>query len=209
MPPAPRHHPADAPREPPSRPLDPRTVERLRAGDPDAFDAVYAQHHARLHAFLLRLTRDRALARDLAQETWLRLAANARRLTPGSDPGAWLYTVARNLYISRRRWAVLDHARRLQLAFTTRDRDDRSPLEDACTGELQRALERALAALPLPEREVLLLVCIEGFPPHEVAAMLDISPAATRKRLSRARARIHAALPADLLPELSPEKDPP
>src|SRR5690242_21775781 len=91
-------------------------VERLRSGDAAAFGAVYAACHARLFGFLLRLTRDEALARDLAQETWLRLAANASRLAPESDPGAWLFTVARNLYVSRRRSALLDRERLLELA---------------------------------------------------------------------------------------------
>jgi RNA polymerase sigma factor (sigma-70 family) len=184
-----------------SRRIGASCVERLRAGEREAFDEVYAAVHVRLHAFLLRLTRDPALARDLAQETWLRLAANARRLAPDSDPGAWLFTVARNLYVSRRRWALLDHARRLELFIGRRERSAPSPLEQACGDELQRALERALAALALPEREVILLVCVEGFGAHEVATMLEISPAAVRKRLSRARARVLAALPEDLIAE--------
>jgi len=198
---APSFDPLSARRRDASRPIGAGCVERLRAGEPDAFDEVYAACHVRLHAFLLRLTRDPALARDLAQETWLRLAANARRLAPGSDPGAWVFTVARNLYVSRRRWALLDHARRLELFFGQRERSAPSPLEQACSDELQRALERALAALALPEREVILLVCVEGFGAHEVAAMLEISPAAVRKRLSRARARVLAALPEDLIAE--------
>ena len=188
-----------------SRPIGVELVERLRAGDAAAFEQVYGAYHVRLHAFLLRLTRDRALARDLAQETWLRLAANARRLVPDSDPGAWLFAVARNLYLSRRRWALLDQARRLQLSFqlSFRARDERatSPLEHACGDQLQRALERALATLALPEREVMLLVCMEGFAPHEVAVMLGIRASAVRKRLSRARARVRAALPEELWPE--------
>lgn len=192
-----RHHPLPDPRRDASRPISPACVERLRAGEPGAFDEVYAVCRVRLHGFLLRLTRDPALARDLAQETWLRLAANARRLAPGSDPAAWLFTVARNLYLSRRRWALLDHARRLELFFGQRERSAPSPLEQACTDELQRAL----GALALSEREVILLLCVEGFGAHEVAAMLELSPAAVRKRLSRARARVLAALPEDLLAE--------
>jgi RNA polymerase sigma factor (sigma-70 family) len=193
--------PLPDPRRDASRPVGAGCVERLRAGEPGAFDEVYAAYHVRLHGFLLRLSRDPALARDLAQETWLRLAASARRLAPGSEPGAWLFTVARNLYVSRRRWALLDQARRLELFFGARERCAPSPLERACSGELQRALERALGELAQAEREVMLLVCVEGFGAHEVAAMLEISPAAVRKRLSRARARVLAALPEDLVAE--------
>jgi RNA polymerase sigma-70 factor (ECF subfamily) len=183
-----------------SLPVGADVVERLRAGDVAAFGEVYSACHARLLGFLLRLTRDEALARDLAQETWLRLAANARQLAPDSEPGAWLFTVARNLYVSRRRWALLDRERLRELAGIAGSAvDARSPLERACRDELQRAVERALAALPLPEREVVLLVCVEGFTANDAARMLDVTPEALRKRLSRARAKLRVALPADLL----------
>ena len=49
-------------------------VARLRAGDPGAFDEVYDAYRPRVFAFLLRMTRNRALAEDLLDETWLRLA---------------------------------------------------------------------------------------------------------------------------------------
>ena len=75
-------------------------VSRLRAGDADAFDAVYAEYNARLFAFLARLSRNRATAEDLLEETWLRLVSHAERLREGSQLGAWLFTVARNLYVS-------------------------------------------------------------------------------------------------------------
>lgn len=182
------------------RPVGSDVVERLRAGDAGAFGEVYAAYHARLFGFLLRLTRDDALARDLAQEAWLRLAANARRLAPQSEPGAWLFTVARNLYLSRRRWALLDRKRLRELTGLGATRANaRSPLEALCSDELQRALERELAALPLSEREAVLLVCVEGFAAYEAAAMLELSPEALRKRLSRARAKLRAALPPDAL----------
>jgi RNA polymerase sigma-70 factor (ECF subfamily) len=181
-------------------PIGADVVERLRAGDVAAFGEVYARCHVRLLGFLLRLTRDEALARDLAQEAWLRLAANARRLAPDSEPAAWLFTVARNLYVSRRRWALLDRERLRELASIAGSAvGARSPLEHACRDELQRAVERARAALPLPEREAVLLVCVEGFAANDAARMLELTPQALRKRLSRARAKLRAALPVDLL----------
>lgn len=55
-------------------------VERLRQGDADAFDEVYAAFNTRLFAFLVRLSRRREVAEDLLEETWLRLVKDARRL---------------------------------------------------------------------------------------------------------------------------------
>jgi RNA polymerase sigma-70 factor (ECF subfamily) len=75
-------------------------VERLRQGDPDAFDEVYAAFNKRLFTFLVRLSRRRDVAKDLLEETWLRLVKHARRLRADTRLGSWLFTVARNLHIS-------------------------------------------------------------------------------------------------------------
>ena len=169
-------------------------VARLREGDPAAFDAMYDAHRARLYTFLLRLTREEPLARELAQETWLRLTANARRLAPDTEPGAWLFRVARNLFLSHRRWALVHEAGLTALRHLWPARDAESPLERVAADALERRLEHALAALPLRYREVVLLVCVEGYPASQVAAMLELTPAAVRKRLERGRAALASAL---------------
>ena len=62
-----------------------------------------------------------------------------------------------------------------------------SPFEMAAASELDRRVERALAALPARHREVLLLVAVEGFTPAEAAGVCGVTPEALRQRLSRAR----------------------
>src|SRR6478752_8858299 len=90
-------------------PVDERSlVARLRAGDTGAFDEVYDAYRPRVFAFLLRMTRSRTLAEDLLDETWLRLVRHAPRLLPDTRMGPWLFTVARNLYWSHRRDALLE-----------------------------------------------------------------------------------------------------
>ena len=67
-------------------------VSRLRAGDADAFDVVYAEYNARLFAFLARLARSRVTAEDLLEETWLRLVGHAGRLRADTQIGPRLFT---------------------------------------------------------------------------------------------------------------------
>src|SRR5512144_2771143 len=86
-------------------------VEGLRSGDPAAFDAVYEAFRARVFGFLLRLSRSRTVAEDLLDETWLRLVAEARSLRADTRLGAWLFTVARNLYWNHRRSSLLEETR--------------------------------------------------------------------------------------------------
>ena len=61
-------------------------VARLSAGDTDAFDELYAAYRPKVFAFLLRMSRSRAVAEDLLDETWLRLVKHARDLRPDLRP---------------------------------------------------------------------------------------------------------------------------
>jgi RNA polymerase sigma-70 factor (ECF subfamily) len=76
---------------------DAALVAGIRSGDTAAFDRAYELYRPRLFAFLLRLSRRRAIAEDLLDETWLRLVAHAGSLRPDTRLAAWLFTVARNL----------------------------------------------------------------------------------------------------------------
>ena len=164
-------------------------VERLRAGDPAAFDVVHDAFNGRLYNFLARLSNRPDLAEDLLEETWLRLVTHARRLRPDTRLGPWLFTVARNLHASYCRSRLLEdsHAGTL-LGLWPQGRREPSPFETAESNEAARRLTAALAALPLPYREALLLVAIEGLRHAEAAGICGISTDAMRQRVSRARA---------------------
>ncbi len=163
-------------------------IARLRDGDRAAFDAVFEAFHARLFNFLARLSRRRDLAEDLLEETWLRLVAHAGRLEPDTRLAAWLFTVARNLYVSYCRSRSLDESSASDLiALWPPVAPSPSPFDLAAANELERRLEQALARLPARYREVLLLVAVEGFTPSEAAVVCGISGEALRQRLSRAR----------------------
>jgi len=169
-----------------AEPTDSELVLGLRAADGAAFDALYARYRPALFSFLVRLTGRRWLAEDLLQETWLRLARNAVELPPDTALRPWLFTVARNVFVSYRRWAVLDADRLRELGLWPGQRSE-TPFELAAATETERALEAGLAALPVTQREVLLLCAVERMEPSEAAKVLGLEPEAVRKRLSRAR----------------------
>jgi RNA polymerase sigma factor (sigma-70 family) len=175
-------------------------VASLRAGDSVAFGRVHASHGPRLYNFLARMTGNKELALDLYQETWIKLAIHAPRLEPDTELGAWLYTVARNLARSERR----SQRARPALAAESATEDARdgsaSPHDWAVANETEGLVERALADLPGPMREVLLLVVIDGLEPEQAAVIVDLKPEALRQRLSRARAKL-----AERLSELTKE----
>ena len=166
-------------------------VARLRAGDTGAFDEVYDAYRPRVFSFLLRMTRSRTLAEDLLDETWLRLVRHATRLAPDTRLASWLFTVARNLYWSHRRDALVEESFLPDLVtLWPSPAPWPSPFDLAAAGELERRLERALSALSPQYREVVLLVGHEGLTPADAALVCGISSEALRQRLSRARAAL-------------------
>jgi RNA polymerase sigma-70 factor (ECF subfamily) len=170
-------------------------VDRLRRGDAAAFDAVYAAFNTRVFTFLVRLSRRRDVAEDLLEETWLRLVKHARKLRPDTRLGAWLFTVARNLHVSYVRSRMLeDTAAATLMALWPVGVERSSPFEAAAATELEKRIERALAAMPLAAREVLLLVGVAGLDPSDAADVCGVTPDALRQRLHRARAMLSKAL---------------
>ncbi len=179
---------------------DSALLSRLQGGDTAAFDEMHAQLNGRLFSFLMRLSRRRDVAEDLLEETWLRLVVHAKRLRPDTRLAPWLFTVARNLYLSYQRSRLLEDSHAATLMGLWPSGTNRlSPFEETATNETARRIESALASLPAASREVLLLVSVEGFRPAEAAEVCGISPEAFRQRLSRARALLARRLdaPAD------------
>jgi RNA polymerase sigma-70 factor, ECF subfamily len=169
-----------------------RDVDGLRRGDVSAFDRVYAAYSGKLFSFLLRLSGRRETAEDLAQEAWVKLARAAPGLREDTRLGPFLFTIARNAFISHRRWAMLDLSRIVTMGY-----EAMSSIASETTPEIEHErahaialLEAALQRLPIASREVLLLVGVEGLEQEEVAKMLGLSYDALRQRLSRARAQL-------------------
>lgn len=179
------------------REIELRLVARLKRGDPSAFEAVYEAYRPRLFSFLARLSRRRDVAEDLLEETWLRLVGRAETLAEDARLGPWLFTVARNLYFSWRRSRALDPWRTAELdpAWPSPERGD-SPFEAAARSELEERVEAGLARLSAADRELLLLVGVEGLTPAEVAEATGLPGQTVRTRLHRARERLASVLDA-------------
>jgi RNA polymerase sigma factor (sigma-70 family) len=168
--------------------VEPTLIAALRRGSREAFARVYAAERGRLYGFLLRLCQNSELAADLFQNTWLKLAQRASSLREDTDVRAWLFTVARNEYRSHCRAQMVDLSRFLAVGREQQTWPE-APLPGERTAEIER-LETALASLADADRELLLLVGVEGLELQQAAEVLGVSYAALRQRLARARARL-------------------
>lgn len=137
----------------------------------------------RLRRYARALVGDRSSADDLVQDTLERGWTKFHLWQRGTDLRAWLFTVMHNVHVNRARGA------RQHLQFDEDAHD--AGFEPAENSGLElRDLDRALAALPAEQREVLLLIALEDMSYAETAATLGIALGTVMSRLSRGRERL-------------------
>jgi RNA polymerase sigma-70 factor (ECF subfamily) len=134
-------------------------------------EAAFRRHYGDVYRYLRRRTRNHHEAEELTQRVFADAAAS---LDGAETPLAWLYAVA------RRRFA--DEARR---AGRTVELGDLPAAEHVHGRETARALRRALARLPEPERAVIVAKLLEGRPFAEIARRTGATEAACKMRLLR------------------------
>jgi RNA polymerase sigma-70 factor, ECF subfamily len=166
--------------------------------DEATFTAAFERHHQGVHALLLARTSDPEAARDLLQETFLRLWRRFDE-TDGWDDGrlrGWLLTVARNLVVDRHRAESTRRGTVRALERETPRSEGRG--RDAADHVVDRdqlvRLERAIAELPDDLREVLTMSTVGGMTSQEAGEALGLPAGTVRYRLHRARARLAAEL---------------
>jgi RNA polymerase sigma-70 factor (ECF subfamily) len=173
-------------------------VDLARAGDADAFGALYDHYAPAVFRFVYYRVSARTLAEDLTSETFFRaLRSMASFQWQGKDFGAWLTTIARNL--------VVDHfkAGRTRLERSTDDFSDRrettdSPEEEVLAALTSEVLREAMTKLPAEQHECIVLRFLNGYSIAETAKSLGRSEGAIKQLQLRAVRNLAKLLPEDL-----------
>ncbi len=175
-------------------------------GDAQAFRELYALVAPRLLGYLAKMTRDRAVADDLLQQTFLKLHRARAAYVRGADPVPWLYSIAHRTF--------LDEVRKQKRAVVRTAEDDVPEVPAVITGEsverrdepadpeLARAALDALARLPDQQREAVVLTKLDGKSVAEAAAIAGTTVGAMKVRAHRG----YEALRKLLLPSARPHK---
>jgi len=188
---------------------DVRSMLAYQAGDEAAFDALFARFSGPLLGYLRRMVGEAAIAEELLQETFLRVARARERYTPDARFSTWIYTIATRLALNELRRSFrraphestsdsgdADDGPGLQLAAGQPGVDDEAHLRRASS-----EVEEALAGLPERQRAALWLAAVEGRSYAEVADVLETTESSVKSLVHRAR----AALAKRVSPELQQE----
>lgn len=160
-------------------------------GDATAFRELYALVAPRLLGYLLKMARERAVAEDLLQLTFLKLHRSRGAYVRGADPLPWIYAIAHRTF--------LDEARRQKRAVVRVGDDEELPEQAAdlrgetadrrdeprADPELVKAALDALAELPAQQREAVVLTKLDGKSVAEAAEIAGTSVGAMKVRAHR------------------------
>ena len=176
-----------------------------KEGREPAFRELVRRYERPVFSLIFRMVRDREMAEDLAQDTFIKVLNNIDRYRPEFKLSSWLFKIANNV--------TIDHLRKRQLATvsldgsphaqtaaeaqaTSLDVESRgeSALEAMESRELGSAIERAIGKLRPEYRSCILLRHVEGRSYEEIATTLDLPLGTVKTYIHRARHELRRAL---------------
>lgn len=179
----------------PVEPIDELTLRRAQRGDERAWRDLIARFQPPVHALIWRLLAGRARHRveDLTQETFVRVLKALPKFDPAGPAtlSTWILTIATRL--------TLNEMRRPEAAALERDVIGRERADgDAERRRLGAAIAQGMAALPDPQRAVLVLREYHELDYQDIADALEIDVGTVKSRLSRARVALREYLTREL-----------
>lgn len=184
---------------------DQQVVLWARDGYESAFRELIRRYQRPVFSLIYRMVRDRELAEDLSQETFVKVLNAIDRYNPQYKFSSWIFKIANN--------AAIDHLRKKELDTlsiegspdaTTQERmaatalqigdAGESPLDELEARELGSAIEQAISRLRPEYRSCILMRHVEGRPYEEIAEMLGLPLGTVKTYIHRARAELKEAL---------------
>jgi RNA polymerase sigma-70 factor (ECF subfamily) len=167
-------------------------IARAQQGDRDATRSLYDTHVRRIHRLVFRLCGDEEMARDLTQDTFIRVFDKLSTFRGDSAFATWVHRIAVTVTLNG-----LRKERRLRRGADDLDvaTDLPAPVDNV-DPDLRAKLRAAIEALPPGARASVILHDIEGYTHAEIGAMLGIAEGTSKARLFDARNKLRKALAA-------------
>jgi RNA polymerase sigma-70 factor (ECF subfamily) len=165
-----------------------------RASREATFDALFAEYSGAIYNFVLRMVGDADRAKDVTQDTFIKVFRHLDTLTEPAATRAWIYRIASN--------TAIDELRRRRLVtpmggdVEAYDRADArpGPEEELIAHSLDHRLQRALLRLRANHRQCLLLSDLQDMSPQQIGEVMGMSHGAVRTLLCRARGEMRREL---------------
>jgi RNA polymerase sigma-70 factor (ECF subfamily) len=167
-------------------------LQRVAAGDRNAFSELYRRLQRPLFGYLMKLVREREMVEDVLNETMMEVWRQAARFEGRSSVNTWVFSIAHHRAVSRlrkKRETSLDE----EQANTIED-EAPTPDENAMSGDMSRLIGALMEQLSFEHREILHLAYFQEFSVQEIAEALDLPANTVKTRMFYARQRLKVLL---------------
>ena len=170
-------------------------VKKSQLGDKSAFEELIKRHQDLVFSLSFKLTGNRELANDVAQESFIRAWKAIEKFRGDSTFGTWIYRITVNTAWTLRKKAKKHYSLNIEDTQEPVVIDEKKDPElVAINSDLSVVLRKALNQIPLEQRIIVELKNIEGRSHKEIADYLDISVTAAKVRLHRAHQKLRNIL---------------
>ena len=170
-------------------------VKKSQLGDKSAFEELVKRHQELVFSLSFKLTGNRELAKDVAQEAFIRAWKAIGKFRGDSTFGTWIYRITVNTAWTLRKKAKKHYSLNIEDTQEPVVVDEKKdPEHVAINSDLSLVLRKALNQIPLEQRIIVELKNIEGRSHKEIADYLDISVTAAKVRLHRAHQKLRNIL---------------
>jgi RNA polymerase sigma-70 factor (ECF subfamily) len=177
---------------------DEELVRRAQQDDERSFGELVTRYESKVYSLAMKMLRNPEDAEDVLQETFLRAYRGIKSFKGNSTFSTWIYRITANSALMRLRKKQLPQV-------SIEDSDEREtpisiadwapgPVEQLLNQEMQRVMDEAIETLPPEFRQVFILRDVEELSNADVAEILDLSVAAVKSRLHRARLKVRNRL---------------
>ena len=166
-------------------------LHEVALGNEHAFRELFYAHKDNIYHTAWRLAKDDFIADEVLQETFVLVWTNREKLLEVTDFNAWLYRIAKNVFLARLRKNSLPTE---ALDLYLHDINCTIPINTAEYKELESHFERAISKLPEKQRLTYQFIKNEGMSRKEVAHLLNVSPETVKSNYEDASNKVRAYL---------------
>ena len=175
---------------------DAEIIERVKAGDDDAFELLVRKYQKSIYRLAYRMTGDHFTADELSMETFLRVYKSIKRFRRGANFFNWLYTIGIHLclnYLKKEKKRFSMESDKIS-NISSKNRKEAGLLDKVIVKETDQKIREAISHLPEKLKIVLLLRIEEELSYEEISRILRIPQGTVMSRLNRARSSLQKSM---------------
>ena len=179
----------------PSGYSDSELMKCLQKGDQIAFKQIFNRYQDKLLFYTFAIVKSKGAAKDIVQETFIKLWTNREKLDPDRSLSGFLHTIARNMALNYLKRAGYDQKLRERIWEKIQEIQQRVETEEMLFGrESSELVQQAIRQLPPRRKQIFKLSREKGLTHQEIASQLDISPNTVKNQIVSALKEIRTYL---------------